>query len=140
MSPQEFPRVPDAELAVLELLWEHGPATIRQLADRLYPGGSASQYATVQKLLERLEAKACVRRDRSQFAHRFEAIVARDDLIGQRLQTVAETLCDGSLTPLLMHLAGAARLTPAQREMLRRMLDEPKKQARSKRPRGEDHR
>ena len=44
------------ELDVLRALWEDGPATIRALTDRLYPRGGASEYATVQKLLERLES------------------------------------------------------------------------------------
>ena len=48
--------LPDAELAVLQTLWERGPCTIRQLADTLYPSGTDTHYATVQKLLERLEA------------------------------------------------------------------------------------
>ncbi len=57
-------RLTDAEFAVLEPLWEAGPQTIRQLTVRLYPQQSTSDYATVQKLLERLEAKGCVKRDR----------------------------------------------------------------------------
>ena len=44
--------VTDAELAVLKELWAEGPSTIRKLADRLYPGGTTSHYATVQKLLD----------------------------------------------------------------------------------------
>ena len=54
--------VTDAEREVLRALWEQGPATIRALADELYPGGSTSEYATVQKLLERLSDKGHVSR------------------------------------------------------------------------------
>ncbi|MBV9122830.1 MAG: BlaI/MecI/CopY family transcriptional regulator, partial [Planctomycetes bacterium] len=49
--------VTDTELAILEVLWERGQATRRQLMDALYPGGGPAQYATIQKLLERLEGK-----------------------------------------------------------------------------------
>ncbi|MBV8312119.1 MAG: BlaI/MecI/CopY family transcriptional regulator, partial [Planctomycetaceae bacterium] len=56
--------ITEAELAVLRILWDRGMATIRQLTDVLYPGGGAAQYATVQKLLDRMEAKEFVRRDR----------------------------------------------------------------------------
>ena len=56
---RDLPELPDAELAVLQQLWERGPATIRQLTDALYPEGTDAYYATVQKLLERLEAKGC---------------------------------------------------------------------------------
>ena len=40
--------VTPAELEILRLLWELGPLTIRQLTDRLHPGGGASRYATVE--------------------------------------------------------------------------------------------
>ena len=53
---QHFQDVTDAELAVLQALWELRAATIRQLTDQLYPRGNVSHYATVQKLLERLES------------------------------------------------------------------------------------
>ena len=115
--------VTDAELAVLQELWERGSATIRQLAEVLYPGGSAAQYATVQKLLERLDAKGCVRRDRRPWPHVFAATVDRDDLIGRRLRAVAEKLCGGSLTPLLTHLLAVERLSPEERQELRAVLE-----------------
>src|SRR5262249_1257694 len=107
-TPQD---VTDAELAVLHALWDGGTATIRQLADALYPGGTTAQYATVQKLLERLEAKGFVQRERAGAAHTFTAVVEREDLIGRRLRDMAEKLCGGSLTPVLTHLVRARRLS-----------------------------
>jgi BlaI family transcriptional regulator, penicillinase repressor len=116
--------VADAELAVLEVLWEHGPATIRQLTDALYPSGKVAHYATVQKLLERLGAKGCVRRDRSSWAHVFEATIDRDALIIRRLQATADRLCGGSLTPLLTNLVRAKRLTAKERQELQVLIGE----------------
>lgn len=115
--------VTDAEFAILETLWSAGPQTIRGLASRLYPGGSVSNYATVQKLLERLEHKSFVRRDRSGHAHVFEAACERADLIDSQLQKLADKLCEGSLTPVLMHLVQATKLSKRDREMLRQVLD-----------------
>src|SRR5262245_53697229 len=106
-TPQD---ITETELAILQELWDRGPATIRQITDRLYPGGGQAHYATVQKLLERLETKACVRRDRRAAVHQFAAVIDREELIGRRLRTVAEQLCGGSLTPLLTHLVQAQRL------------------------------
>src|SRR5437588_8090746 len=102
--PRRRHDVTDAELAVLQALWDGGAATIRRLTDELYPGGSTAHYATVQKLLERLEAKGFVRRRRQTGAHLFEAAIARDDLVGRLLEQMADKLCGGSLTPLLTHL------------------------------------
>ena len=118
-TPQD---VTDAELAVLQALWERGRATIRQLTDALYPGGTAAQYATVQKLLERLEGKGCVRRDRRPWPHVFSSLIDREDLIGRRLRAVAEQLCGGSLTPLLTHLLDVERLSQKERQELRAFL------------------
>src|SRR2546428_14111749 len=95
-TPQD---VTDAELAVLQVLWQSS-ATIRQITDALYPCGGNAQYATVQKLLERLEGKGFIERDRSGAAHTFAAAVNRQELIGRRLQATAEKLCGGPLTPL----------------------------------------
>jgi predicted transcriptional regulator len=115
--------VTDAELAVLRELWERGPQTIRSLSEKLYPEGE-DQYFTVKKLLERLEAKGCVTRDRSEMVHVFRAAIERDDLIDRRLRDVAETLCDGSITPLLTHAARHEQLTKKQRELLQALIDE----------------
>src|SRR5947209_6796426 len=120
-NPQD---VTDAELAILQVLWDEGPATIRRLTDVLYPAGGAAQYATVQKLLERLEAKGYVGRQRTGSAHLFSAAVPRDELIGRRLQDVAEKLCGGSLTPLLTHLVRTRRLSARERQELRDLIDE----------------
>jgi predicted transcriptional regulator len=120
-TPQD---VTDAELAILQLLWDGGPATIRQLTDVLYPGGGTAQYGTVQKLLDRLEAKDCVRRDRTSTAHTFSAVIAREELIGRRLQDMAEKLCGGSLTPLLTHLVRTKQLSARERQQLRDLIDD----------------
>jgi BlaI family transcriptional regulator, penicillinase repressor len=100
-TPQD---VTDAELAVLQVLWDHGQATRRQIADALYPGGGPAHYTTVQKLLERLQAKGHVCRAEGGGALTFSAALDRDELISRRLRDVADKLCGGSLTPLLMNL------------------------------------
>lgn len=120
-TPQD---VTDKELEILHFLWDEGPATIQQIADRLYPGGGVSKYATVQKLLDRLESDDCVRRERNGKAHTFVATVDRDELIGRRLRSVAEKLCGGSVTPLLTHLVRTKQLSAKDRAELRAMIDE----------------
>ena len=122
--PGESLHVTEAEIAVLERLWELGPCGVRPIAEQLYPDKGTSGYTTVQKLLERLEAKGCVSRDRSRFAHVFSAAVDRDEIIGQQLQAVADKLCHGSSVPLLMNLVQKGRLNKRQRDALRRMLDD----------------
>jgi predicted transcriptional regulator len=116
--------VTEYELAVLEALWERRQATIREITEEIYGQVSTTAYATVQKLLERLERKGYVRRDRRSFAHVFRARVDRSHLIGQGLESLAAKLCGGSLTPLLVHLAETTELTEEERKTLRRLIDE----------------
>lgn len=116
--------VTDAELAVLQVLWARGRETIRQLTDVLYPNGTGVHYATVQKLLERLEGKKYVKRNRNDWPHSFQPTVGRDDLISRRLQMTADKLCEGSLAPLLTNLVQASRLTAEERQSLRALLDQ----------------
>src|SRR6516162_11559185 len=120
-TPQD---ITDKELEILQVLWELAPLTIRRITDLLYPDGRSSYYATVQKLLERLEGKGYVKRDRSQNIHVFSAAVGRDDIVGRRLRAVAEQLCDGSWTPLLTHLVQASKLSDADRAELRRLISD----------------
>ncbi len=118
-TPQD---ITDAELAVLQVLWDDGPLPIRRITEFLYPSGKAAQYATVQKLLERLEAKECVGRNRSAPVHVFSATLDRDELVGRRLQAVAEKLCGGSWTPLLTTLVQGQRLSDDDRKKLRELI------------------
>lgn len=117
-------KVTEAEMAVLRMLWEREAATTRQIADELYPKGGVSEYYTVQKLLERLEEKGCVLRDRSQRAHVFRAAVAREELVGERLRELTDSLCEGSLTPLLTRLFELRRPTSAELDALKKLVSE----------------
>jgi predicted transcriptional regulator len=120
-TPQD---VTDAELSVLQVLWELGTATVRELTGRLYPDGTPALNATVQKLLERLEAKKCVKRNRKLWPHQFSASIAREVLIARQLQTTADKLCQGEIHPLLTSLVRARGLTLEDRQSLRGLLDE----------------
>jgi BlaI family transcriptional regulator, penicillinase repressor len=118
--------ITDAELSILQLLWEQGTATVRTLTPQLYgdPSPSLSLYATVQKLLQRLEAKKCVARNRKVWPHKFTATLKREELIARQLQTTADKLCEGELEPLLTCLVKVHGLSAADRESLRGLLDE----------------
>jgi predicted transcriptional regulator len=114
-----------------------GPASVRQLVDRLYPSAGPSAPSTVQKLLERLEAKSYVTRDRSGGMHRFAAAVDRGTLISARLRSVAEEFCQGSLASLLTHLVQTESLSHQERQALRELVQE-WRPAKKKTPRDRD--
>jgi predicted transcriptional regulator len=115
--------VPDAELAVLKVLWERGAATIREVMEVLYPEGDTSDYATVQKLLDRLQDRGCVSRQRDARTNVYRATVDRDHLLREQLHEAAEKLCEGSLTPLLTQLVDAKHLSAEDIKTLRALVD-----------------
>jgi predicted transcriptional regulator len=116
--------ITEAEVALMQVLWRQGRRSTRQIADEVYGGrAGVAQYATVQKQLERLEAKGFVRRDRTLFVHVFSAAIEPDELIGRRLREMADKLCEGSLAPVLSHLARTRALTDEERRALRALID-----------------
>jgi predicted transcriptional regulator len=128
-TPQD---VTDTELAVLQVLWDRGAATRRQITDVVYPGGGPSHYTTVQKLLERLEGKGFVHKDRGDGVLTFTATVGREELISRRLRDVAEKLCGGSLTPLLINLVRARSLSARELQELQDLINDLGPQTRRK--------
>jgi predicted transcriptional regulator len=109
---------------VLTELWQRPSATVQELTEALYGNTAPALLATVRKLLDRLEAEKCVARDRTKWPHHYRAILKREDLVGKRLQEAADELFDGDLAPLLTHLVRSEKLTPEDRENLRKLLDE----------------
>jgi predicted transcriptional regulator len=116
--------ITDAELAVLNELWQRPSATVQELTEALYGNTAAALLATVRKLLDRLEAEGCVSRDRDKWPHHYSAVLKREELAGKRLQEAADELFDGDLAPLLSHLVRSQKLSAKDRENLRQMLDE----------------
>jgi BlaI family transcriptional regulator, penicillinase repressor len=114
--------VTDKELEVLQALWEGGTLNRRQITNELYPHGGPAHYTTVQKLLERLEAKGCVSSRLDGNVRVFRATVKREELIRHRLRDVAEKLCGGSLTPLLMNLVREGKLSDSDLKELRQLI------------------
>ena len=115
-------KVTDAELALLRVLWRHGRQTARRITEVVYPGCSASDFATVHSMLKRLEAKGAVRRDRNTHPHGFTAAVTELDVAGYKLQEFADQLSDGSMAPFIMHLVQSQGLSEEEADTIRKML------------------
>ena len=120
------PPLANAELAVMELLWQHQqtPLTARQIREQLYTGASKAQHGTVQRLLQRLEDKGFVARDRKLPVHLFSAAIQRDAYAGGQLESLADKLTGGSLAPLITHLLAEKKIARDEIDRLRRLLDD----------------
>ena len=117
-------QITDAELSILQTLWERGEATTREIAEALYEEVTDPKMASAQKLLERLETKGCVQRDRSERAHRFRPTVSHEGFLRSRLKALADRLCDGALVPLVTTLLRSKGLSRKDREGLRRLVSD----------------
>lgn len=116
--------ITDAELEVLKVLWPSQPLTARHITEQLYDEVNRSSMGTVQKLIARLEEKGMVHRDRSRSVHQFTAALTREDIAGIQMEEFATKLSKGSLSPFVMHLAQARRLSKKEKEQIRRLLEQ----------------
>ncbi len=121
---REWPNISDGELELLKELWQHGPVTVRDLHGRLEQRGFTWAYTTVQTMLGRLEEKGYVAVDRDGLAHRFEAAVDRDSLLGRRLDELVNKICDGAVAPLLLNLVAGRKFSAEEIRRFRSMLDD----------------
>ncbi len=115
--------VTETELAILEVLWDKQPCTVRDIVEALYPERSRALHATVKSLLERLEAKGFISCDKAGFAHRFSARVSRDNYVRQQLEKLAESHFGGALAPLLLTLVPKMKLNRKDRDAIVKLIE-----------------
>jgi BlaI family transcriptional regulator, penicillinase repressor len=118
------PALSEAELRVLKALWDHGPGTVRQLSTLLNGRGRRWAYTTVLTLLQRLQVKGYVTSDTESAAHVFHPAATRDDVIRVRLKDVADQLCGGAPTPLVLALVEGHKFSEAEIAQFRQVLDQ----------------
>ena len=117
------PPLANAELAVMDLLWQNDRLTAREIREQLYPDANKAQHGTVQRLLQRLEEKGYVQRDRTLPVHLFFAVVSRETYAAQQFELLADKLTAGSFAPLITHLIKERRISPAEVDRIRAILD-----------------
>lgn len=116
------PSLPDSELEVLRVLWERGSATARDVWTTLQESGSSWTYATVNTLLQRLEAKGLVASDRSKMTYVYTPRISRQQVVKRRIKSLVDKLYDGKGGLLVMHLLKSQRLTKKEVAEIRDLL------------------
>jgi len=116
-------KLANAELAIMNLLWQKDSLTARQIREELYPDATKAQHGTVQRLLQRLEDKDYVIRDTSRPVLLFSACISRQEYAATQLETLADKLTGGSLAPLLTHLVEEKKISHKEIQRLRAILD-----------------
>jgi len=117
------PPLANAELAVMNLLWQNERLTARQIREQLYPDATKAQHGTVQRLLQRLQDKGYVARDRSLSVHLFSAALSRQTYAGRQLESLATKLTAGSFAPLITHLVEEKKISRDEIDRIRAILD-----------------
>ncbi len=120
-SPTPKPTV--MELAILRVLWDRGPSTVREVHEVL-DSGKATGYTTVLKLLQIMTAKGMVVRNEDERAHVYEARQPAESTKRQLVSDLVQRAFSGSASQLMMHALSGKKTSPAEIEEIRRMLDE----------------
>ena len=113
----------DGELEVLKTLWGAGPATVRGVGEALRGRGIERAYTTIQTVLNRLVQKGHVASEPQGAALVYSAASTRDDLLRDRLRDLADQLCEGEPTPLVLSLVEANQFSAAEVARFRALLD-----------------
>lgn len=108
------------ELDVMAILWEQGSGTVAEVRERL-PDGLA--YTTVLTVLRTLEEKGHVRHEEEGRAHRYFPAVEVDTARTSALDRLVRKVFGGSPTAVMAHLVDGERLSRADLERIRDLLD-----------------
>jgi len=117
-----LPRPTDAELAILRVLWERGPATVRQVHDAL-AGDRATGYTTTLKLMQIMAEKGLVTRDESARTHVYDARVSRDRTQRQLVNDLIDRAFGGSAAALVLQALSAQPASDEELGEIRRLID-----------------
>ncbi|HEX6218121.1 MAG TPA: BlaI/MecI/CopY family transcriptional regulator [Sphingomicrobium sp.] len=105
------PKISDAEMRVLQALWDGAPMGATDLADRI---GAANGWslATVKTLLSRLLAKGAIKAESEGRRFRYRPVVKRETVAGRQAGKLVERLFGGRVSPLVAQLAEQRDLDP----------------------------
>jgi BlaI family transcriptional regulator, penicillinase repressor len=116
------PRPTDAELAILRVLWDRGPSTVRQVHDVLGRERPAA-YTTALKLLQIMAEKGLVERDERDRTHVYRARLTEEQTQRQLVRDLADRAFGGSATKLVMQALASRRASPDELREIRRAID-----------------
>ena len=123
MKKPARPRPTAAELAILRVLWQKGPSTVRDVLmvlERARPTG----YTTVLKTLQIMTTKGLVQRDERERSHVYVAASAERQMLRRIVGDLIDRACGGAAAKLVLHALDARRLSESELREIRTLLDE----------------
>lgn len=116
-------RPSESELEILRILWDHGPATVRDVHDRIAEERDVG-YTSVLKTLQNMHEKGFVLRDESERAHIYAARAQPEGTERRLVADFADRFFGGSASRLVMRALSRERTSSEELERIRRYLDE----------------
>lgn len=118
---RRLPRPTDAELAILRVLWERGPSTVRQVHEVLADARETG-YTTTLKLMQIMADKGSVTRDESARTHVYAAAVNEEHTQEQLVKDLVDRAFGGSATALVMRALDAEGTTAQELREIRKLI------------------
>ena len=122
MTRNPAPRPTDAELAILRILWERGPSTVRQVHDVLALERQAA-YTTALKLLQIMTEKGLVERDERDRTHIYHARLSQETTQRQLVRDLVDRAFGGSSSKLVMQALATKRASAEELRDIRKAID-----------------
>lgn len=117
-------RISEAELHVMEALWDRHPATSEELAETLLPRQDW-QLATLKTLINRLLGKGAIAAEREGRRYLYSPVLQREEWLRSQSQHFLERCFGGRLSALVAHFAEERPLSDEDRRALKALLKEP---------------
>lgn len=111
-----------AEMDVLQVLWQHGPSTVRFVHDTLNEQKDAVQYTSTLKLMQVMTEKGMLTRDESSMKHIYSAVLEEGKTKGSMLSRFVDSMYDGSVSNLMVALLGNDKTSKKELQVLKEML------------------
>jgi BlaI family penicillinase repressor len=123
MSPPSLPKPTDSELEILQVLWQHGPATVRFVNEQLSRKREVG-YTTTLKWLQLMLEKKLVLRDDAVWPHVYQAAVREEETQGQLLDRLVESAFGGSALKLMLRALGQGQNTREELNQIQALLNQ----------------
>lgn len=118
----KLPRPTEAELEILQVLWEHGACTVRDVHEILHRRDGTG-YTTALKMLQIMHDKGLVARDESQRAHVYRAAVSKERTQKRFLSDMLRRVFDGSPSRLVLQALGDHKASREELREIRALLN-----------------
>ena len=127
MANAKYIKPTESELEILQVLWEKGIASVREVHEELLKTKDAG-YTTTLKLMQIMNEKGLVKRDDSVKTHIYQAAVSREKTQKHLLGKMITTLFGGSTTELVMQALGNHEAPEEELEEIQKLINNLKKQ------------